>query len=866
MLSGYTFCIAPVAWLWLELVTGSAGPISAQAVLAAQVAAPRSFEAIAVSPTEIRCYWLSAAGATGYRLERDGQTVATLPAEAQEYADAGLAANSTHRYVIRALANGTSIVHALSGEATSDPREYTERTFAPFPNQGKREKGRGKSRHDTSFPSSLFPLPSHYDLVIVQASSGGVAAAIEAARRGLRVAMVEPTTRLGGMPVNGLSATDLRRPYYASGFLVRFRDRVQALYAAEGIKTNGLQYEPRIAHQAMKSLVWEYPNITVLRRARLARVIARDTGVEGKRRRVEAIQIEELNAAGQPTGRRAMLWGKVFVDATDCGDLAAQAGAPFRLGREPRSKLEPHNGVIYYDRATDRLLPGSTGKGDRRIQAYTYLLTVKDYGPGADKTIPKPRGYRKEDFIHTPAWKQSWAVTSGSMPGNKYELNQHPEGGDLQEINYPYPTGDAKTRDRIEQIYRDRVLSYLYYIQTEQGQKQIGLPDDEYRDSGGFPPLLYAREGRRILGEELPTEADIKDARRLTRPESIGIGDYPMDSHAVRPKTDWTTPDMGEGEWWLYRITPWHQLPLGVIVPQRLDNVFVTTAVSSTHVSFGTYRLEPVRMAFGQAAGIAALYCIRYGLIGRDVPARQIEDELLPHAANPNGDLNLYLYYLSDVKPDSPHYKAIQYLSARGFQLTAEEFNPDAPTTYGELSSWMEKLVERAAPPPVRIGERFIGEDGRRYAAFRQPYYPYMGPSADLEAAHALRETAAAMPTRPVSRAEIAHWLCRVMGWSKGMTTSRHQYIDITAEAARMDAILLDAHGIDSVLWDGLDALRPGMKLAFKPDAPLSHAALFETVYILQLSFGPQFFDSSVDGRNGRDVPSALYEIVIKRD
>src|SRR5262249_33425277 len=153
----------------------------------------------------------------------------------------------------------------------------------------------------------------------------------------------------------------------------------------------------------------------------------------------------------------------------------------------------------------------------------------------------------------------------------------------------------------------------------------------------------YVREGRRIVGEQLPEENDIANAPRLIRPESVGIGDYPMDSHAVRTKTDWTTPDMGEGEWWLYQYTPWHRLPLGVLVPQRLENVFVTTAVSSTHVSYGTYRLEPVRMAFGQAAGIAANLCVRYRLAARDVPARQVQDDLLPHAANPYGDPDVIL-------------------------------------------------------------------------------------------------------------------------------------------------------------------------------------------------------------------------------
>ena len=233
----------------------------------------------------------------------------------------------------------------------------------------------------------------------------------------------------------------------------------------------------------------------------------------------------------------------------------------------------------------------------------------------------------------------------------------------------------------------------------EQGQKQLGLPDDEYRDTGGFPPLLYVREGRRIVGEQLPDETDIVNARSFARPESIGLGDYPMDSHAVRVKTDWSSPDMGEGEWWLYQETPWHSLPLGILIPKGLDNVFVTTAVSSTHVSFGTYRLEPVRMAFGQAAAIASYLGIRYHKTARDIPARQVQEELLPHTTAPAALPDVYLSYLSDVKPAHRHYRAIQYLVARGFTFGEETFKPDAPTTQKELGQMLHKLAERAAPP-----------------------------------------------------------------------------------------------------------------------------------------------------------------------
>lgn len=789
----------------------------------AQTAAPRGFEAVAVSPTEIRLVWLPAEGATGYRVVRDNQPVADLPADAREYTDRNLPPDSTHRYAL----------YAVQGDSLSPAREYIERTFAPFPETG----------------------PKSFDVVVVQASSSGVPAAIEAAKRGRKVALLEPTTRVGGMPVNGLCATDLRRAQYASGFLVRFAQRVRALYAAEGIQTDGLKYEPRIAHQAMKSLLYETPNLTLYRRVRLAKVRTQPTGkteADGKaRQKVAAVEVEELDAEGRPTGRRAEFRAGVFIDSTDSGDLAAWAGAPFRIGRERRTPDEPHNGVIYYDRARDAYLPGSTGAADRRIQSYAYLLMVKDYGPGVDKTIPRPPGYRRENYSRSPKWKDSWAASSGKLPNDKYELNQHPQGGDLQEINYGYPTGSYAERARVERLYRDHVLGYLYYIQTELGQKSLGLPDDEYRDTGGFPPLLYVREGRRILGEQLPQENEIANARRLVRPESVGLGDYPMDSHAVRVKTDWESPDMGEGEWWLYQYTPWHPLPFGVLVPQRLDNVFVTTAVSSTHVSYGTYRMEPARMQFGQAAGVAATLCLRYGLTAREVPARQVQADLLAGPFNPQGDPNLILYYLADVKPDHRHFRAIQAMTTRGFLVSAEELRPDAPTTRGELAHWLALLAERAAPEESAI--ETVPAAGERFR--RVPFPAYMGWPLDKAVTRVLQQEPE--QTAPVTRAEFAR-LVVAMYRAFPMLRSpvRSRYADISEAAVVVAADALTTLGVSATLWDGLAAHAVDGSLRFRPDAPLTHAETFAALYVLQQRLGPLFNDPPVDGRNGRAVPT----------
>ena len=774
--------------------------------------APRSVEAIAASETQIHIYWLppSDSGLTFYRLFRDGAEISSLPADAKHYTDNGLTPGSTHRYTLR----------AVYGDKESASQTCLERTDPVWP----ADLAGGKRR---SLPTRK------YDVLVVQASSGGVAAAIEAARRGLRVALIEPTARVGGMPSNGLSASDIRRAEHGSGFFVRFRDKVAAIYAGEGVRTNGISYEPRVAHEAMKSLLYEQAGIDLFKYTIPVKVLTHQTADAVAPTHVDGVVVEQKDRLGKV--RRAEIDARIVVDATDCGDIAAWAGAPFRLGREPKSASEPHNGMIYYDRANDKALPGSTGKGDSRIQAYSYLLTVKDYGAGNDKTIPRPEGYHKEDFIHTPGWKQSWAVTSGTMPGSKLELNQHPQGGDIQGLNYRYPLMSYRDRARFDDMYRNHVLGYLYYIQTEQGQKQVGLPDDEYRDSGGFPPLLYVREGRRIIGDQLPLEKDVTDATTYTRPESIGIGDYPMDSHAVRPKTNWSTPDMGEGEWWLYKQTPVHQLPIGVILPKTLSNVFVTTAVSSTHVSFGTYRLEPVRMAFGEAAGIGADLCIRFGLSVHALPARQIQDELLPHAANRYPDRNIKLSYYPDVKADNAHFYAIQYLTTHGIRLPGDNFKPTADTTFDELKLLLKLVAARS--------NGITGSDLNALL-----HRAYLGQPAS---ATALKELdAAPSTTAAVTRSQLADWLVRIFpDQVDGVTAHLSHYSDGSA-ASNPDKLY--AMGIDSLLWDGVKAMQPDGKLLFHGDAAVTHIDLFAALYIAQIGLGPLFDDHPLELKSRR--------------
>ena len=763
--------------------------------LASDIAAPDAVEAVAVGPSQIRVYWNAVPGATGYAVYRDGRHIGTAEASAIAWTDSSAEPARNHAYAVAAV--------RASGQGPLS-RAYVERTDRPLPPR------------------------LECEVLVVGATTAGVAAAVVAARYGLNVVLIEETRRLGGMSVNGLGASDIRRLDHASGFFEEFRTGVARHYGSD----NGLRYEPRVAHQVMKEIIWSAPGLNVFRQTR-------PTGVCTKRGSIEWVSVESLaETPDRDAPRTGRIYPRIVIDATECGDVAAWAGAPYRVGREARSRREPHAGHIYYDRAKDRIMPNSTGKADRRIQAYAYLMTVKDYGKGADRTIEPPAGYNEELYRHAPPWPRSWNATSGKLPNDKYEINQHPYGSDLQGVNYSYPEASYAERRQIEALFRNHALGYLYWIQTGEGYRNIGLSEDDFRADGGWPPLLYIREARRFVADVVMDQTDIMSARELVRPDAIGIADYAMDSHATQPKTDPSTPDMGEGEFYLPQYTPWHQVPFRITIPRRVENLFVVTAVSATHVAYGTYRMEPVRMHFGAATAVAAALCLRHGLKPSQVPANQIQNELLKHEAGTSdrpacdgfgapgpGPHPALLYMFSDIAPSHSAYRPIQWLGARGFypcpppsertrvsRLAAAPFRPDDPLTADEASRLLSILKERAAAS---------GD------AWMVPATP-------------------APADRRLTRGEVAVMLAAAFGWRRSSVRAR--YADTHGGSAYDDAAeALAERGIDVQVWGVLQSRDANGQPLFERDRIVTRAQFAWWLYLSHRFIGPAFFDHPLD-------------------
>lgn len=624
------------------------------------------------------------------------------------------------------------------------------------------------------------PDKAYYDLLIVGGSASGVSAAVSAARLGLRVALVEETNRVGGMASNGLGATDMRRMTRSNGFFEDFRRRIVDHYG-EG---EGRFYESRVANAIFKEMLYEQPSISLFLKSEALKPIMTGNRVRG------AIVRDNV------TGKCGQLLALMTIDATPTGDFAAATGAPFRVGREPRTDAEPHAGVLYFNNARQEILPGSTGEGDCKQQSYAYLMTWKDYGEAGAPLIEKPRFYDPETFRHSPEWAKTWNATSGKLPNNKYEINQHPFGIDWPGINHDYPVASKERRREIDAMYRDRALGYLYYFQNEKGMKNLGLADDEFLDSGNFPPTLYVREARRFVGEHILHENEVTNATETFRPDSIGIGDYPMDSHATEDLKDPTVDHKGEGEAWLVKFTPVYQVPYGVIVPKGVEGLLITTAVSGTHWGYGTLRMEPVRMAMGQAAAAAAYWSILYSRDPRCIRPAWVQDKILSQYA--------YIRWNSDVTRETRHFKAINFLVARGIFVN-EAFEPERPLSREEALIVINKLL-------------------------KEECYP-----------RGLEKSPLPSPQEPVTRGQFAQWLVEAKQKSPDawgvVSPAQPSYTDVPKDSPYYAAVeTLRARRISGMLFENAEI---GL---FRPDEPISRGDAAIALYLAHRAYAMNYW------------------------
>ena len=519
------------------------------------------------------------------------------------------------------------------------------------------------------------------DVCVYGGTSGGVAAAVEAARLGKQVILAEPGQHLGGMTAGGLSAVDIGEPRSVGGIAREYFTRLAATAGVKlawdqpftskggGPATGGAYaIEPHEAEKVFNDMIRE-AGVKVRFGARLAE--ARKDGV-----RLVELKMED----------GAIVRAQVFIDTTYEGDLMAKAGVTYTLQREGNAKYgEQYNGIHYaknFQPRTGFLQPGPNGrvkggqgawdrdfpldpyvvKGDPKsgllpllnagepgvdgdpapgVQAYCFRLCLTT---AADRIpIAPPPGYDPKRYELVVRFIEAcqangddvdlrWFSKYDALPNQKWDFNTATFGGNLPGASWDWPEASYSRREEIAREHENYHRGLLHFLATDprvpakvrEEMQRFGLPRDEFVDRGGWPHQIYVREARRMVSDLVLTEHHTFG--KEVAPNSIGLGSYGTDTHEVRRIVkDGVVTREGKTAGGRGGFGP-YQIGYGAIVPRQgeCENLLVTFALSASHTAFSSIRMEPVLMVTSQSAAAAAVQAI-----AQKVPVQKIDQAVL---------------------------------------------------------------------------------------------------------------------------------------------------------------------------------------------------------------------------------------------
>jgi hypothetical protein len=503
------------------------------------------------------------------------------------------------------------------------------------------------------------------DVCVYGATSAGIIAAVQAQRLHRSVVLVDCDAWIGGMTTAGLGATDvgadaaiggLTREFYrglrrhyddAASWTREPRDKFSGRGQEKG-RDVAFTFEPRVASAEFARMLAQAGLEPIVDRIDRSPVGTTKSGA-----RLEEITTEK--------GRR--IRARVFLDCSYEGDLMAAAGCGSVVGREANATYgETLNGVAVwqaekhqfaqrvdpYVRPTDPasgLLPGidasedePDGTQDRRVQAYCYRLCATD-DPQNRAAWPKPAAYDERAFELLLRWFDAGNTMAPwhpvPMPNRKTDSNNNGAfSTDAIGLNWGYPEASYAERDRIVAAHRDYQQGLMWTLanhprvpfSVRSEFQRYGLAKDEFVATQNWPPLVYVREARRLLGEVVVTESHCTGAR--VEPDPVGLGAYAMDSHNVRRHVvNGAVRNEGDVQ---VRVRKPYGIPYRALLPRRADcnNLLVPVCVSASHIAFGSIRMEPVFMVLAQSAMIAADIAIERNLPVQDVPYPELSQRL----------------------------------------------------------------------------------------------------------------------------------------------------------------------------------------------------------------------------------------------
>ncbi len=648
------------------------------------------------------------------------------------------------------------------------------------------------------------------DVLVVGASTGGVAAALAAAQHGRHTCLTEETRWIGGqMTAQGVSAMD-GNPYlettgatasferllegirddYRQRYPLSSRGKAEKFFNPGDCWVSTLCFEAPVALRVLRSMLQPFEAQGRLRI---------DLRTKAVRVQSDGSRISSVLTYGFESRRWTRFRAQYVVDATDTGELLPLAGVEYQVGAEARRQTGERH--------------ARQGSGDPTdIQSFTYTFVLAR-DPGHDHRLPKPAEYeqhrRQQPYTMTVNYGRGRFLTYGvfqktpGTPGSFWVYRRLIAAAnfagpnaprEVSMINWPgndtcdarLLSNDADTQARALREAKLTAQGFLYWLQNDvprDGGNGYGYPGLELVTSAlgsvdGLSQFPYIRESRRIRALTTITESEISS---LDRPgpraaafrDSVGIGFYPIDIHSCAQY------DFASG-------TKPFQIPLGALIPRRVENLLAGSKnIGTTHLTNGAYRVHPVEWAIGEAAGTVAAFALDRGVTPAAVDrsqalTRQLQSDLLAHGVP--------LYWFDDLTARDPAYRAAQSLAVEGIfgpNSRNLHFEPAASVARWEVVLALARILGLPVSAPVENSSRLTAGQSKRLLwlageLIRRGYWParLAGSSAlrgslrwsDLRpAAREFRLDAPQAPggPHPPTRAEFALWLERAIEGSE---------------------------------------------------------------------------------------------------
>jgi hypothetical protein len=513
------------------------------------------------------------------------------------------------------------------------------------------------------------------EVCVIGGGASGISAAIQSARMGAKTVLIEETPWLGGMlTAAGASSADGNHEL-PSGIWAEFRQKLYDYYGgAKEVETGWASlthFEPHVGAKIWADLAAAEPNLTVLTERGFTRVsrpkksnkwlIILRGGKSYTKDKTPKKDVQNIEA-------------QIVIDATELGDVAKMVGAKYRIGTDNPANTVGEEGVAQ--------------KQSDIIQDMTFTAILKNYGKNNAPLVKKPANYdpslfacscvekcdKKENIVDAKKM-----LEYGKLPNGKYLINWRNHGNDYY-ANVIDTTNVE--RQAAYKLAKQKTLAFVYFIQNELGFKNLGLADDEFPTGDKLPFIPYHRESRRIEG------IVTMNLRHISKPfqydlyrTGIAVGDYPIDHHHTEYAGSVPLGDMPK--------IPSYNIPLGALIPKEISNFIVAEkSISVSNIVNGTTKSQPVVLLIGQAAGVLAAISAREKVTPQDISVRRIQDVLLKY--------NAYIMPYCDVKPDNPHFRAIQRIGATGLlrgvgeangQVNRTWFYPDSTVLTTEFNS-----------------------------------------------------------------------------------------------------------------------------------------------------------------------------------